>query len=307
MDLRVRIAGSEFANPIWVASGTFGSGLEFAEFIDLEKVGGIVTKTVTLKAREGNRPPRIVETASGLLNSIGLENKGACFFKKEVYPELKRIKTGVIISIAGENEDDFLATAEMLTEKDFPAALELNLSCPNVIHGQTRYKLIAQDPDATARIVGAVKKRVSRPVVAKLTPNVTDIAEIAWAAQDSGADAVALVNTFLGMAVDADSMSPLLGNITGGLSGPAIKPLALRAVWEVYKKISIPIIGIGGIMTGKDAAEFILCGASAVQVGTANFVDPATPVKVLEELRDYIARHKIADIKVLTGRLRLPG
>lgn len=283
MNLTTKIAGITFKNPIWVASGTFRYGEEFAEFVDLDTVGAIVTKTVTLNARVGNPPPRIVETASGMLNSIGLENKGAEAFKEEHYPRLKQINTNIIINIAGESKQEFVECAKILTEENYPAAIELNLSCPNVQYKTTKYKLIAQDPKLTEEIVAAVKKVTKLPIIVKLTPNVTDITEIAKAAESGGADALSLVNTYLGIAVDVKTKKLILGNIVGGLSGPAIKPLALYAVSEVSKAVSIPTIGIGGIMNGTDVAEFMLCGASAVQVGTANLVDPDAYSRILRE------------------------
>jgi len=305
MNLKTTIGKLEFKNPIWVASGTFRYAEELADFIDINKIGAIITKTVTLKAREGNSPPRLVETAAGLLNSIGLENAGVENFKKSHYERLKKIKTNVIINIAGNSVEDFVNCVDVLAEKNFPHAFELNLSCPNVEHQQSKYRLLAQDPNLTEQIVRAVKDKVQQPVVVKLTPNVTDIAEIAKAAEQGGADAISLVNTYLGMAVDANTMRPLLGNVIGGLSGPAIKPLALRAVWEVYNKISIPIIGIGGIMSGIDVAEFMLCGASAVQIGTANLVDPNAYTRITEEFNDYLAAKKISELDHLIGKVKI--
>jgi len=299
MNLEIKIGNVKFKNPIWVASGTFGYGEEFTDFMDLDDVGAIVTKTVTLNAKQGNPPPRILETASGLLNAIGLQNDGAEVFREENYARLKKIKTKIIVSIAGTSVEEFIKCTQILAEQDFPAALELNLSCPNVAHDQTKYKLTAQDPILTEQIIAAVKQQTNIPIIAKLTPNVTDIATIAKAAEAGGADAVSLVNTYIGMAVDAETKKPLLGNVIGGLSGPAIKPLALRAVWEVYKNTSIPIIGIGGIMTGIDVAEFMLCGASAVQVGTANLVDPDAYPKILQEFKDYLKRHNIKQLSEL--------
>ena len=303
MDLTINIAGTTYKNPVWVASGTFGSGEEFVDFVDLSRVGAIVTKTVTLKAREGNPPPRVVETASGMLNSIGLENKGAAYFKKEIYPFLKKQKTNTVISIAGFSEGEFAECADMLAENKFPAAIELNLSCPNVVHGGTKRALIAQDPKATESAVKRVKQKTKCAVIAKLSPNVTDIAEIARAAEAGGADAVALVNTYLGLAVDAETMRPVLGNIVGGLSGPAIKPLALRAVRDVYRAVKIPVVGIGGVMKGTDVAEFMLCGASAVQVGTANLADPSAHNRILDEFGEYLKRKKIKSARELVGKI----
>jgi dihydroorotate dehydrogenase (NAD+) catalytic subunit len=305
MNLQTKIGKITFKNPIWVASGTFRYGEELEEFVDLENIGAIVTKTVTLKPRPGNPPPRLVETPSGMFNSIGLENKSAAVFKQEHYARLKKLNTNVIISIGGASPEEFVECIRILSNKDFPSAFELNLSCPNVPHSKTKYRLTAQDPKLTEQIIVAVKKITKLPIIAKLSPNVTDIAEIAKAAQAGGADAISLVNCYLGIMVDAETMRPLIGNITGGLSGPAIKPLALRAVWEVYNVVSIPIIGIGGIMTGTDVAEFMLCGAKAVQIGTANLVDPDAHARILQEFKDYLSRKNINQLKDLIGKLQI--
>jgi len=302
MDLKVTIGGTTFRNPVWTASGTFGNGEEFLDFVDLKKVGAVITKTVTLKAREGNPPPRIVETSSGLLNSIGLENKGLNNFLKEQYPSLRKLKTKFIVSIARSGQNDLVRCAEKLAGEK-PDAIELNLSCPNVRHGGTRHRLTAQDARQTEKMVASVRRVVKCPVIAKLTPDVTDIGEIAQAAESGGADAVSVVNTYPGMAVDAEEMKPVLGNVVGGLSGPAIKPMALKAVRDVYDKVRIPVVGIGGIMTGIDVAEFMLCGASAVQIGTANLVDPDAYERILDEFVEYLDRKKIKKTASLTGRL----
>lgn len=305
-NLQIKIGEQIFKNPVWVASGTFGNGEEFRDFIDLEKVGAIITKTVTLSAREGNPPPRIVETPSGLLNSIGLENGGVEYFIKEYLPSLKKIDTKIIVSIAGQTEKDFIECASKLTKGSIkPDGIEINLSCPNVSHGKTKYRLLAQDPEATERIIKKIKKETDQMIIAKLSPNVTDIAEIAYAAEQGGADAVALVNTYLGIAVDAYERKPVLGNIVGGLSGPAIKPLALRAVWDAYQKIKVPIIGIGGIMKGTDVAEFMLCGARAVQIGTANLVSPDSYERILGEFKEYLKGQDIEDAGSLVGGLKV--
>ncbi|MBU1656538.1 MAG: dihydroorotate dehydrogenase, partial [Candidatus Omnitrophica bacterium] len=240
-----------------------------------------------------------------LLNSIGLENKGVEWFKKEQMPFLKELGVGTIVSIAGETPEEFVECAGKLTGKNRPDAIEINLSCPNVFHKGARRRLFAQDPKITEKITKAVKKKIKCPVITKLTPNVTDIGEIARAAENGGADAISLVNTYFGMAVDAEEMRPVLGNVTGGVSGPAIKPMALAAVWSAYNEVSIPIIGIGGIMTGLDAAEFILAGASAIQVGTANFIDPGRCAGVLKELKEYLNRKKIKRIRDLVGKLKV--
>jgi dihydroorotate dehydrogenase (NAD+) catalytic subunit len=299
-----KIGKVTFKNPIWVASGTFGYGQEFEDFLNLNEVGAIVTKTVTLKKREGNLPPRIVETPSGMLNSIGLENKGIRHFKEEYLPFLKKLDTRIVVSIAGATKQEFVKCAEELTGKDAPDAIELNLSCPNVSHKGAREALFAQDARATEKIVSSVRKKTKCALIAKLTPNVTDVASIAKAAKAGGADAVSLVNTYFGMAVDLEKWQPALGNVVGGLSGPAIKPMALKAVWDVSRKVKIPVIGIGGIMTGLDAIEFMLCGASAVQVGTANFVDPDAHARILKEFKAYLKAKKIKKANEIVGKLK---
>ena len=304
MDLKVKIGNVTFKNPVWVASGTFGYAEEFEGLVDLKGVGAILTKTVTLKEREGNPPPRIVETPSGLLNSIGLENKGIGYFKKEKYPFLKKTGAPVIVSIAGKDKKEFTACAEELSGEDAPEAIEINLSCPNVQHTGTRYSLMAQDPRATESIIKAVREKTSSMLIAKLAPNVTDITEIARAAEAAGADAVSAVNTYMGLMIDAEKMKPVLGNVVGGLSGPAIKPMALKAVRDIYRSVKIPVIGIGGIMTGTDVAEFMLAGASAVQVGTANLADPDAYERILQQFKEYLNKQGIARAKNLTGKLR---
>lgn len=305
IDMKVKIGKLVFRNPIWVASGTFGYGKEFEDFFELDRLGAVVTKTITLNAREGNPPPRVVETPSGILNSIGLENKGIEHFKKEYLPALREQNTRLVVSIAGFSKEDFERCAEKLSGKDPVDAIEINLSCPNVKHGHTRHSLIAQDPVATKDIVAAVRKRTKAVLIAKLTPNVTDIGLVAEAAERGGADAVSLINTYFGMAVDPETMEPLLGNVTGGVSGPAIKPMALKAVWDVSRRVRIPVIGIGGIMRGEDVVEFMLCGASAVQVGTANLVDPPACARIIGEFEAYLRRKRIGKARDLIGKLRV--
>jgi dihydroorotate dehydrogenase (NAD+) catalytic subunit len=302
-DLRVELAGVEFINPLWVASGTFGYGEEYEDFVDLSRVGAVVTKTITAYPREGNPPPRVVETPSGLLNSIGLENKGADDFIERRAPYLRRKGTKIIASIAGETRDNILECLEKLERAGVCDAYEVNLSCPNVQHGGTRRALIAQDAEVSADIIKAVKCNTGRPVLAKLTPNVTDITETALAVENAGADMISLVNTYMGMAVDILTRKPLLGNVTGGLSGPAIKPLALKSVWDVYKSVDLPLSGIGGIMNGEDAAEFFLCGASTVQVGTANLVDPDVYGRILNDFKEILSQQGVSSVKELTGKL----
>lgn len=315
--LGIKIGKLKLKNPVMAASGTFGP--EHGELIDINKLGAYITKTITLNARAGNPPPRVVDTPSGMLNSIGLENKGINDFINNKLPKIvtphfrvgnKIIphaeacgKTALIASIAGDNEDEFWKLAEVLDKERRVDAVELNLSCPNVRHGQLDF-LAAQDEKETSRIVSRVRRATNKTIIAKLSPNVTDITRIALAAEAAGADAVSLVNTFVGVAIDIDSKKPVLGNITGGLSGPAIKPIALRMVMDVYKKVKIPIIGIGGIMDYKDAMEFILCGASAIQVGTANFVNPKASIEIIEGIKKYMARNNVPDINKLIGALK---
>ena len=303
IDLKTRIGKTLFKNPIWVASGTFGSGEEFKEFVPLEEIGAIVTKTVTLKKREGNSTPRVIETTGGMVNSIGLENKGVKHFIQNILPETKKYKTNIIVSIAGKDKKEIREIAKEVGKLDVQG-IELNLSCPNVEHKTSKFKLMAQDPDVVREIIRAIRKIIKIPLFAKLTPNVTDISEIAKAAQDAGSDAVSLVNTFSAIVIDPYEMKPILGNKVGGLSGPAIKPMAIKAVWDVYGKIKIPIIGIGGIMTGLDVAEFMLAGASAVQVGTANLVDPTCYLEIKNEFINYLQEKKIKTAKDIVGKAK---
>ncbi|MDO8525419.1 MAG: dihydroorotate dehydrogenase [Candidatus Omnitrophota bacterium] len=302
MNLEVKIGRLRLKNPVIVASGTFGPG--YGGLVDINSLGALVLKTITLDERCGNPPPRIAETASGMLNSIGLENKGVEDFIKNKIAKLKGIKAPLIASIAGNDKKEYAALAKRLGKVGAIAALEINLSCPNVKHG-AHEGLIAQDADATYAVVRAVRGAVKIPLIAKLAPNVADISGIAIAAQNAGADAVLIANTVAAMAVDIETGRPKLGNITGGLSGPAIKPIALKLVWDAYNKIDIPIIGCGGIMDTEDALEFILCGAQAVQVGTAIFVDPKTPVEIVKGINKYCLKNKIKDIGRLVGSLKI--
>ena len=301
INLSVEIAGIQFQNPILTASGTFGYGLEYADFIDLNRLGGIVVKGLSIKPSYGNSPPRIVETASGMLNSIGLQNIGIEVFVHEKLPLLKKFNTNIIVNFFGDTQDEYVLAAERLNDVAKIAALEMNISCPNVEKGGLTF---GTDPKVTEELVRKVKKITSLPLIVKLSPNVTDIVVMAKAAANGGADALSIINTLLGMAIDVHSRRPMLANITGGLSGPAIKPVALRMVWQGAKTVNIPIIGIGGIMNSQDALEFIIAGASAVQVGTANFIDPSMSVKILEGIKNYCEKDKIGDIKDLIGTLR---
>ena len=300
-NLSIKIGKLKLKNPVMVASGTFGE--EYKDLIDIGSLGAIVTKTITLKARKGNPPPRICETPSGCLNSIGLENKGLDFFIDEKLPRLAKFKAPIVVSIAGNDEDEFARLARRLDKIKGVSAIELNLSCPNIRYG-SKECLIAQDEKLTARVVKAVRRTTKLTMIAKLSPNVADITRIARAAEKAGADSVSLVNTFYGMAVDIETRRPKLGSVVGGLSGPAIKPMAIRAVWSVYDRVRIPIIGIGGISDYKDAIEFMLCGARAVQIGTANFVNPKAPVEITNGLKKYLAENKIKDINKLVGGVK---
>lgn len=302
MNLSVKIGKLKLKNPVMAASGTWGP--EYAELSDVDKLGAIVMKTVTLGHRVGNPPPRVCETASGMLNSIGLENKGVEDFIENKLAKLKNAKTRVIASIAGDGRDEFKKLAVRLSKCNRVDALELNLSCPNIKYGVNE-GLIAHNEKALYEVVKAVRAVTKLAIIAKLSPNVTDVKVFARAAEAGGADAIALTNTFIGMAVDINTCKPKIGNVTGGLSGPAIKPLSLRAVWEAYSAIDIPIVGIGGIMDHKDVIEFMLVGARAVQVGTANFVDPNIPAEIVDGLGAYLVKNKINDVNKLVGSLKL--
>lgn len=298
-DLPINIGKLRLKNPVMAASGTFG--IEYGKLIDLKQLGAYIAKTVTLEPRLGNPPPRIAETAYGMLNSIGLENKGIDDFLKDKLPKLKKTGIPIIASVAGDSSNEYALLARKLN-KSGVSAIELNLSCPNVKHG-ARAGLIAQDESAVYETVKKSREATNLTLIAKLSPNVTDIAGIALAAEKAGADAVTLVNTFPALALDIETVKPLLGNITGGLSGPAIKPIALKMVRDAYLKLKIPIIGSGGIMDYKDAVEFILCGASAVQIGTASFIDPGAFTDVLDGLKDYMKRKGITGLNGLIGGL----
>lgn len=308
MNLSVKIGKIELQNPVMVASGTFGYAREFEKLVNLKKLGAIVTKTITLKPRQGNPMPRVYETASGMLNAIGLQNEGIDNFIEEKMPYLAKLKVPIIVSISGNNADEFYVLAKRLDKVKAVAGIELNISCPNIKGEGLRVKgegLIAQHADATYEVVKKIKKATDKTVITKLSPNVTSIVEITEAAVKGGTDAVSLVNTFLGMAIDIEKRQPVLGNITGGLSGPCIKPIALRMIWEVRQNVNIPIIGIGGIMNTNDAIEFMLAGASAVQVGTANFIEPGVCEKIIAGIKDYLRQQKIQNIKEIIGTLQL--
>ena len=297
--LAIVVAGIRLKNPVMTASGTFGYGSEFMPYTDLSKLGGIVVKGLSLKPRQGNPSPRIVETPCGMLNAIGLQNVGVEAFITDKLPKLKGIDTAIVANIFGETIDEYIEVAKRLDDSDGVSALEINISCPNVKKGGI---VFGTDPLEAAKVVSAVKKATRLPIITKLSPNVTDIKVMAKAVEDAGTDAVSLINTITGMVIDIEKRRPVLATTTGGLSGPAIRPIAVRMVWQVREAVSVPIIGMGGIMTAKDALEFIIAGASAVQVGTANFVDPDSAVKVAEGIAGYVERHKTT-VKGLVGSL----
>ncbi len=298
-NLKVNIAGLELKNPVIAASGTFAFGREYSRYFDLSTLGGISVKGLTLKPRKGNPPPRIAETPMGILNSVGLQNPGVQTFIEKEIPFLRNFDTAIIANASGNTLEEYESIVEILSDADIDA-IELNLSCPNVKEG---CMVFGSSAHGVNTVVSKVKRFAKKPLIVKLTPNVTDISEIAKAAQDAGADAVSLINTVLGMAIDAKTRRPILGNITGGLSGPAIKPIALRMVYEVSKAVSIPIIGMGGISNGTDAVEFLLAGATAVMVGTAGFVDPMAWVNTVEGIEAYMKEHHINSVTELIGGL----
>src|SRR3989338_2142507 len=301
-NVQVIIGRLKLKNPVLVASGTFGYAQEFTHFIDLKKLGAIVTKTITLHPRKGNPAPRTCETPAGMLNSIGLENPGLEVFIQEKLPFLKKIGVPIIISIASEEDpEEFIVLVKRLTKIKEASAIELNISCPNIGHKS----LIAQDPKAAYNLIRAVRKVTTKTLITKLSPNVTDITEAALAAQNAGSDAISLINTLTGMSIDVETKKPRLSTITGGLSGPAIRPIAVRMVWEVYQKIKIPIIGMGGIIDTFSALEFFLAGATAIAIGSANFVQPRITIEIIAGLKKYLAENKIKDIRVLVGALKV--
>ena len=301
-DLRTSIGKLELANPVMTASGTFGYGTEFADFVDLDKLGGVIVKGTTLHHREGNPYPRMAETPSGMLNAVGLQNKGVDYFCEHIYPTIKDYKTRMIVNVSGSAVEDYVATAERINALENIPAIELNISCPNVKQGGMAFGVTAK---GAAEVVSAVRKAYDKTLIVKLSPNVTDITEIARAAEGAGADSVSLINTLLGMAIDAERRRPVLSTVTGGMSGPAVKPIALRMVWQVAKAVSIPIVGLGGITNATDAIEFLLAGASAIEVGTANFMDPAVTGKIVDGINDYLDRHGFASVRDIIGALEV--
>jgi len=304
-NLEVEIAGIKLKNPVMTASGTFGYGQEYAPFVDLNRLGGMVLKGITLKLKMGNPPPRIIEIPSGMLNAIGLQNVGLEALIKEKLPYLKKFNTPVIINISGDTIEEYVELARRLgevSEEKGIAGLEVNISCPNVKKGGMVW---GTDAKATYKIINNIRKTTSLPLIVKLTPNVTDIKTIAQAAEEAGADAISLINTLVGMAVDIDSRKPKLANVSGGLSGPALKPVALWLVWQVFQTVNIPVIGIGGIIKVEDALEFIIAGARAIEIGTANFVNPRVTVEIIEGIEKYLIENNIKDINELVGSLKI--
>lgn len=298
VNLNVNLGRLQLANPVLTASGTFGYGREFSDFIDLNELGGFIVKGTTLEPREGNPYPRMAETPSGMLNAVGLQNKGVDYFIESIYPQISDCKSQVIVNVSGAKIEDYVAVCEKLAPLDKIEAIEVNISCPNVKHGGMAY---GTTTDGAAEVTAATRKAWPRHLMVKLSPNVTSITDIAKAVEGEGADSVSLINTMLGMAIDVERRRPMLSTVTGGLSGPAVRPVAVRMVWQVAKAVGIPVVGLGGIMTGRDALEFIMAGATAVEVGTANFINPSVTVRIINEIRDYCERHNISDINELRG------
>ena len=299
-DLSVRIHSLQLKNPVMTASGTFGYGPEFADFIPLDGLGGIIVKGTTLHPREGNDYPRMVETASGMLNCVGLQNKGVDYFCEHIYPEIKDIDTNIIVNVSGSSSDDYAECAARVDALEKVPAIELNISCPNVKQGGMAFGVTCE---GAASVVKAVRKRYHKTLIVKLSPNVTNIAEIARAVEAEGADSVSLINTLMGMSIDIEKRRPRLSIGTGGLSGPAVKPVALRMVWQVAKAVKIPVIGLGGIMTATDAIEFLMAGATAIEIGTANFIDPAVTIKVRDGIDEWLDRHGCKSVQEIIGVL----
>ncbi len=304
IDLSVKIGSLQLKNPVITASGTFGYGVEYKEYLEIDRLGAIVTKTVTLKPREGNPMPRSLETPCGMLNSIGLANVGVDRFIKEKLPELDELDTAVIVNVAGSTIEEYGEVVERVQHHPRVDGIEVNISCPNVKRGGIAF---GTDPEITEQVISCVRKATDKTIIVKLTPNVTDITEIALAAVRGGADCLSLINTLIGMSVDIEKRAPMLARIVGGLSGPAIRPIALAKVYEVVKRVNVPVLGIGGIMNWRDALEFLIVGATAVQVGTLNFVQPDGAVRIIDGLEQFCRRERIDDIKDLIGSLVEPG
>lgn len=299
-NLSVNIGSLSLKNPVLTASGTFGYGEEFAPFIDLNRLGGYIIKGTTLEHREGNPYPRMVETPSGMLNAVGLQNKGVDYFIENIYPRIKGYESELIVNVSGAKVEDYVETARRLAALDKVNAIEVNISCPNVKEGGMAFGTTTA---GAAEVTKAIRAVYPKTLIVKLSPNVTSIADIAKAVEAEGADSVSLINTLMGMSIDVERRRPHLSTITGGLSGPAVRPVAVRMVWQVAKAVKIPVIGLGGIMNGRDAIEFMLAGATAIEIGTANFIDPAVTMKVIDFMNDYCARHNISDINEIIGEI----
>jgi len=299
-NLNINIGKLQLKNPVMAASGTFGYGTEYSDFMDISRIGGIFVKGTTIRERQGNAYPRMAETPSGMLNAVGLQNKGVDYFISNIYPTVKDVDTNIIVNVSGSTIEDYVETAEKLNSLSKIPAIELNISCPNVKEGGMAFGTSCL---SAAQVVRAVRRVYKNELIVKLSPNVTDISEIALAVEAEGADSVSLINTLLGMAINAEKRKPILSTITGGLSGPAVKPIALRMVWQVAKAVKIPVIGLGGIMTATDAIEFMLAGASAIQIGTANFIDPSVSIKVIDGINDYLDRHGFSSVADIIGAL----
>ena len=300
VNLNVNIGSLSLKNPVLTASGTFGYGIEFSDFIDLQRLGGFIVKGTTLEPRQGNDYPRMAETPSGMLNAVGLQNKGVDYFIDHIYPEIRHLDSKIIVNVSGATPDDYAEVCRRIAERTSIEAVEINISCPNVKQGGMAFGTTTA---GASQVTKAVRAAFPGMVIVKLSPNVTDVTEIARAVEAEGADAVSLINTLMGMAIDVERMRPCLSTVTGGLSGPAVRPVAVRMVWQTAKAVSIPVIGLGGIMTGRDALEFILAGATAVEIGTANFIDPAVTVKVIEYIEEFCDRHGVKDINELIGAI----
>lgn len=300
VNLNVNIGNLALKNPVLTASGTFGYGEEFSDFIDLNRLGGFIVKGTTLNHREGNPYPRMVETPSGMLNAVGLQNKGVDYFIEHIYPRIKDINSQIIVNVSGASIADYVAVCEKLAPLDKINAIEVNISCPNVKQGGMAF---GTTTEGASQVTKAVRAAFPKTLIVKLSPNVTSIADIAKAVEAEGADSVSLINTLLGMAIDVERQRPYLSTITGGLSGAAVRPIAVRMVWQVAKAVQIPVIGLGGIMNGRDAIEFMLAGATAIEVGTANFIDPTVTIKIIDFMNEYCVRHGIKDISEIIGQI----
>ena len=301
-NLKVKLGKLHLKNPVMTASGTFGYGTEYLDFVDMSRIGGIIVKGTTLRERQGNPYPRMAETPSGMLNAVGLQNKGVDYFIDHIYPSVKDFDTSIFVNVSGSTIEDYIITAEKLNDLPNVPGIELNISCPNVKEGGMAFGTSCL---SAAQVVKAVRMVYKNELMVKLSPNVTDIAEIALAVESEGADSISLINTLLGMAINAEQRKPVLSTITGGLSGPAVKPIALRMVWQVAQAVKVPVVGMGGIMNATDAIEFLLAGATAIQIGTANFIDPTVTMSVLDGIDEYLQRHNYNDVNDIIGKLEI--